>query len=68
MSSQYPVACSVLVACLAIATHFTPVPPVSACVGVDGAAVAVTASMQHATLRLQAGVDCTALVAGGALQ
>lgn len=66
MSSQYPVAFSVLVACLAIATHFIPVPPVSACVGVDGAAVAVTASMQPASLRMQAGRDCTVLFGEGA--
>ena len=66
MSSQFPMACSILVACLATAAQFAPTASLSACAGIDGSAVAVTASVQPAALRLQAVADCGALAPGGA--
>jgi hypothetical protein len=59
--------CSVLVACIAAVASFVPVVSLSACVGVDGAAVAVTASTRPATVRMEAGTDCAVLAAGGEL-
>jgi hypothetical protein len=63
VSSQFPVACSILVACLATAAPLVPATTLSACLGVGDAAVAVSASLRPAAVRLQAGDECT-VVAG----
>lgn len=59
MLSQFPVACSVLVASLASAVPLAPAQSLSACIGVAGAAVSVSVSARPLLLRLRTGADCT---------
>ena len=65
MPTQFPMACSILVACLATAPQFAPVASVTACIDAGDAALAVTVSVRPAALRLRTGTDCAVVAAEG---